>query len=57
MACCPPRAKLRSSKYLNNLLVPDHRGATQRIATLLGFMGFASAAITFAGFELMPRIR
>jgi uncharacterized membrane protein YtjA (UPF0391 family) len=29
----------------------------QRIATMLGFKGFATAAITIAGIELMHRIR
>jgi hypothetical protein len=49
--------KLRSSKYLNNLIEQDHRGVKQRIATMLGFKGFATAAITIAGIELMHRIR
>jgi hypothetical protein len=34
-----------------------HRGVKQRIATMLGFKGFATAAITIAGIELMHRIR
>src|ERR1700740_2947600 len=50
-------AKLRSSKYLNNLIEQDHRGVKQRIASMLGFKGFATAAITIAGIELMHRIR
>ena len=49
--------KLRASKYLNNLIEQDHRGVKQRIATMLGFKGFATAAITIAGIELMHRIR
>ena len=32
--------KLRSSKYLNNLIEQDHRGVKQRIATMLGLKGF-----------------
>ena len=51
------RDELRSSKYLNNLIEQDHRGVKQRIATMLGFKGFATAAITIAGIELMHRIR
>lgn len=53
----PAETKLRSSKYLNNLIEQDHRGVKQRIATMLGFKGFATAAITIAGIELMHRIR
>src|ERR1700735_1119807 len=49
----PAETKLRSSKYLNNLIEQDHRGVKQRIATMLGFKGFATAAITIAGIELM----
>ena len=57
MACLPAETKLRSSKYLNNLIEQDHRGVKQKIATMLGFKGFATAAITIAGIELMHRIR
>ena len=34
----PAETKLRSSKYLNNLIEQDHRGVKQRIVTMLGFM-------------------
>src|SRR5712692_5096983 len=40
--------KLRSSKYLNNLIEQDHRGVKQRIAVMLGFKWFRNAAITIA---------
>ena len=51
----PSDTKLRSSKYLNNLIEQDHRGVKQRIAVMLGFKaGFRHAAITIAGIELMP---
>jgi transposase-like protein len=53
----PLDTKLRSSKYLNNLIEQDHRGVTQRVAVMLGFKGFKNAAITIAGIELMHRIR
>ena len=53
----PVETKLRSSKYLNNLIEQDHRGVKQRIAVMLGFKGFRNAAITIAGIELMHRIR
>ena len=35
----PAETKLRSSKYLNNLIEQDHPGVKQRIATMLGFKG------------------
>jgi transposase-like protein len=53
----PADTKLRSSKYLNNLIEQDHRGVKQRIAVMLGLKGFRNAAITIAGIELMQRIR
>jgi transposase-like protein len=53
----PANAKLRASKYLNNLIEQDHRGVKQRIAAMLGFKGFGSAVITIAGIELLQRIR
>jgi transposase-like protein len=49
--------KLRSSRYLNNLIEQDHRGVKQRIAVMLGFKRFRNAAITIAGIELLHRIR
>jgi transposase-like protein len=53
----PTETKLRSSKYLNNLIEQDHRSIKQRVAVMLGFKQFRNAVITVAGFELMHRIR
>src|SRR5438445_1245743 len=53
----PANTKLRSSKYLNNLIEQDHRGVKQRIVVMLGFKEFRNAAITIAGIELLHRIR
>jgi DDE domain len=53
----PAKTKLRSSKYLNNLIEQDHLGVKQRIAVMLGFKEFRNAAITIAGIELLRRIR
>jgi transposase-like protein len=47
--------KLRSSKYLNNLIEQDHRGVKLRISPMLGFKRFTAAA-TIAGIELLRRI-
>ena len=48
--------KLRSSKYLNNLIEQDHRGIKSRTGPMLGFKRFDYAAITIAGIELLRRI-
>jgi hypothetical protein len=53
----PSDTKLRSSKYLNNLIEQYHRGVKQRIAVMLGFKGFRHKAVTIGGIELMHRIR
>ncbi len=53
----PRDTKLRSSKYLDNLIEQDHRSVKQRVAVMLGFKRFRNAAITIAGIELMHRIR
>jgi transposase-like protein len=49
--------KLRSSKYLNNLIEQDHRGVKSRTGPMLGFKNFDCAATTIAGIELLRRIR
>ena len=51
------RTKLRSSKYLNNLIEQDHRSIKLRLGPMLGFKRFRHASITIAGIELMHRIR
>jgi transposase-like protein len=48
--------KLRSSKYLNNLIEQDHRGVKSRIGPMLGFKRFKNATITIAGIELLRPI-
>jgi transposase-like protein len=53
----PTETKLRSSKYLNNLIEQDHRSVKQRVAVMLGFKQFRNAAITIASIKLMHRIR
>jgi transposase-like protein len=50
------QTKLRSSKYLNNLIEQDHRGIKSRTGPMLGFKNFG-AATTIAGIELLRRIR
>ncbi len=52
----PKTTKLRSSKYLNNVIEQDYRNIKLRLGPMLGFKQFKSAAITIAGIELMHRI-
>ena len=49
--------KLRSSKYLNNLIEQDQCGIKSRTGPMLGFKNFGCAATTIAGIELLRRIR
>jgi transposase-like protein len=53
----PEDTKVRSSKYLNNLIEQDHRNIKSRTRVMLGFKRFRSAATTISGIELMHRIR
>ena len=48
--------KMRSSKYLNNMIEQDHRGIKSGIAPMHGFKIFERAAVTLAGIELLHRI-
>ena len=48
------RTRLRSSKYLNNLIEQDHRSVKFRTGPMLGFKNFDNAAT--AGVELLRRI-
>jgi transposase-like protein len=49
--------KVRSSKYLNNLIEQDHRGVKSRLDPMLGLKRFRTAAITIAGVELLHHIK
>jgi transposase-like protein len=49
--------KIRSSKYLNNIIEQDHRAIKARIGPMLGFKRFRRAKVTIAGIELLHRIR
>ena len=52
----PKETRVRSSKYLNNLIEQDHRGVKSRIGPMLGLKWFTTAAIVIAGIELSHRI-
>jgi transposase-like protein len=49
--------KVRTCKYLNNIVEQDHRAIKRRCASMAGFKSFATAAVTIAGIELAHRIR
>ena len=54
---CWRNVKVRTSKYLNNLIEQDHRAIKRRCASMAAFKSFKNAAITIAGIELAQRIR
>jgi transposase-like protein len=53
----PRRLRIRSSKYLNNVVGQDHRRMKQRIRSILGFKRFETAAVTIRGIELAEKIK
>ncbi|MGF6963881.1 transposase-like protein [Paraburkholderia sp. WC7.3g] len=53
----PEDTKIRSSKYLNNLIEQDHRNIKSRTNVMLGFKRFRNAVTTISDIELMHRIR
>jgi transposase-like protein len=52
-----PQVKVRTSKYLNNLVEQDDRRVKQRVYPMLGFKNFRNAAVTISGVELVQEIR
>jgi transposase-like protein len=53
---CWTNVKVRSCKYLNNIIEQDHRVIKRRCASMTGFKSFVNAAITISGIELAHRI-
>ena len=49
--------KLRQSKYLNNLVEPDHGAINRIVRPMLGFKSFRCASILIAGIEIMHMIK
>jgi transposase-like protein len=49
--------RVRSCRYLNNIVEQDHRAIKRRCACMTGFKSFRNAAILIAGIELAHRIR
>jgi hypothetical protein len=53
----PRRVRVRSSKYLNNMIEQDNRRIKQRTRPMLGFKRFDNAAVTISGIELYRKFR
>ena len=53
----PRRIRVRSCKYLNNVIEQDHRRIKQRIRPMLGFKRFETAAVTIRGIESAEKIK
>src|SRR4051794_858016 len=53
----PCGVRIRSSKYLNNVIEQDHRRIKQRVRPMLGFKRFETAAVTIRGIELAEKIK
>jgi len=51
------RVIVRSCQYLNNIVEQDHRAIKRRVAPMLGFKTFRTAATTLMGIGLAHRIR
>ena len=49
--------KFRQSKYMNNIIEPDHRHIKRLYKTMSGFKDFEKASTTLAGIEAMNMIR
>ena len=55
--CLLRRVRVRSSRYLNNMIEQDHRRIKQRTRPMLGFKRFDHAAVTISGIELVQKIQ
>ena len=49
--------KIRSCKYLNNIVEQDHRRVKFRVSAMLGFKSFQNASIVIAGIELIQKLK
>jgi transposase-like protein len=53
----PSPTKVRTSKYLNNLVEQGHRRVKQRLYPMLGFKNISNATTTISGIELIQKIK
>jgi transposase-like protein len=49
--------RVRSSKYLNNIMEQDHRRVKHRLGPMLGLKSFRTAAVVISGIELAEKIK
>jgi transposase-like protein len=49
--------KIRSCKYLNNIVEQDHRRVKFRVNAMLWFKSFENAKIVLAGIELIHKLK
>ena len=54
---CWRNVRVRTNKYLNNIVEQDHRAVKRRYAAMHGLKSFVASSITLAGAELVHRIR
>jgi len=53
----PNPVKIRSCKYLNNIVEQDHRRIKFRVSAMLGFKSFRNARAVLAGIELIQKLK
>jgi transposase-like protein len=53
----PRQLRVRSCKYLNNVVEQDHRRIKHRVRPMLGSKRFETAAVTIRGIELAEKIK
>jgi transposase-like protein len=53
----PRRVRVRTSKYLNNVIEQDHRRVKQRLGPMLGLKSFRTAGVVIGGIELAEKIK
>ena len=49
--------KIRTNRYLNNIIEQDHRAIKHRCSAMHGLKSVSAATVTIAGVELAHRIR
>ncbi|MGI8990502.1 MAG: DDE-type integrase/transposase/recombinase [Bryobacteraceae bacterium] len=55
--CGANPVKIRSCKYLNNIVEQDHRRVKSRVSAMLGFNSFQNTRIVLAGIELIQKLK
>ena len=53
----PKRVRVRTSKYLDNIIEQDHWRGKQRLGPMLGLKSLGTAAIVIGGIELAEKIK